>query len=60
MKKCISCEFIVIDQKKGGTGLCWKEPELKRVLIDVFKDRKCDMYHLGHMDQLRARKGWKP
>ena len=60
MSKCISCEFIVMDEKKGGTGLCWKQPESKRVLIDTIIERKCDKYKLGAMQNVRMRNGWKP
>lgn len=56
--RCINCEFAVLDEKKGGTGLCWKESADERRPLDVKAERKCELFIFGAMDQLRIRDGW--
>lgn len=58
--RCVNCRWAVLMDQPPDTCLCWREADGTRKPMDVNQERKCSLYALGYIDQLKIRPGFNP
>ncbi|HEY6018522.1 MAG TPA: hypothetical protein VIY48_01045 [Candidatus Paceibacterota bacterium] len=53
MSQCITCQWTLMRDQPRGKGKCYRDVSTDP--LDVLAERKCSMYRLAPMEQVRSR-----